>query len=279
MDPVSVGIGKAAEGAIEGLSKAAGELLIRAFGPPADVVGEYLRRKTDYRLNNAERIAEVANQKALKQGRTGTVPPRLSYVMLEDGTYSDDELMAEYLGGVLAAGRTPSGKDDRGVTWTKLITSMSVLQLRTHFILYREWAFALRGFDKNLGQDSGRRRAQMYVDLEDLIPVLQEVAPEAEVNSILSHVISGLQRWGLIEGDYQYGPVAEIRPTGSVPADLPFSLVARLNPSPNGMELYGWACGLPGLAPTDFIAAPELVSIEVDIPRPKVVLADLSLPE
>jgi hypothetical protein len=247
-------------------------LALKMFGPPADEIGEFLRRKAHYRLNNAERIAERAQKKT--RGKDGKVPPRLSYVLLEDGTYSDDELMAEYLGGVLAAGRTPTGQDDRGVTWTKIITSMSVLQLRAHFVLYREWAYALHRRETKWQLEMTRRRAQMYVDMDSLLPILLEVSPGGDVNGKLAHTFSGLYRTGMFES-YEYGEVSNMRPTGSIPAEIPFQRAARLTPSIDGMELYGWACGLPGVAPNIFSTTPELVSIEVDVARPKVYFADL----
>ncbi|AGB24540.1 hypothetical protein Mycsm_04292 [Mycobacterium sp. JS623] len=265
IDPVTAAAGKAIQSATEGLSKAAGELLVRVFGRAADQIGLYLEQKAYYRFNNAQRIAEKAQRKAEKLGREdGIVAPRLAYTMLEDGTYSDDELMAEYLGGVLAAGRTPAGKDDRGVTWTKVITTMSALQIRAHFILYREWAIALHGSGFSLNMDDGRNRAVMYVDLSDFVSLLLETDPDVDAESALTHVLSNLHRLNLIEGAYRYGS------PGPGGGDRP---VFEARPSLAGMELYGWACGLSGVTPSQFITAPELVQVEeIEVARPRAVL-------
>ena len=124
--PEPTSIAKAADAVAEESGKVFSTLMIKMLGPSADEIGEALRRWTSYRVRNVKRIAAVADRRA--QGREGVVPPRLAHTVLEEGSYCDDELMAEYLGGVLAGGRTPSGRDDRAVTWSKLITSMSTLQ-------------------------------------------------------------------------------------------------------------------------------------------------------
>ncbi len=87
-----------------------------------------------------EMIAEKASAKAIEDGRGGTVHLRVAYSILEDGSLCDDELMAKYLGGVLAGSRSPNGRADRAITWCRCIGSMSWLQARAHFLPYREWA-------------------------------------------------------------------------------------------------------------------------------------------
>src|SRR4051794_14534377 len=77
----------------------------KVLGPSAEHLGEILNeRLTEFRARNIGRVIEAADRKG---GRDGTVPPRVAHRLLEDGSYCDDELMAEYLGGVLAGSRTP----------------------------------------------------------------------------------------------------------------------------------------------------------------------------
>jgi len=68
--------------------------------------------------------------------------------------------MAEYLGGVLAASRSRGGRDDRAIAWSNLVTSLSSVQVRAHFLLYREWAALLRG------------RSRVDTDTRSVIPNL-----------------------------------------------------------------------------------------------------------
>lgn len=264
-------VAKAVQSAADEGGKAAGGLVTRVFGPAADEIGAALRRYTAYRVGNVERIAEAADRKS--GGREGVVPPRLAHSLLEDGSWCDDELMAEYLGGVLASGRTPTGRDDRGVTWTKLITSMSSIQIRAHFILYREWAKAFRG-STNSDLPSDPSLATMYIDLLALIAALLEGHPDVEPDTVIDHVIGGLARLNLIGPTWMTGRTAKLG--SDTPPDLPFSHAARLRPTHAGLELFGWACGRPGHGFVEFMASPEAIEFDTTIPRPAVALPKLS---
>ncbi|MCV7299447.1 hypothetical protein H7J93_07340 [Mycobacterium barrassiae] len=270
----SIGAAKAIESVGKGVSEATGNVLTRMFGPAGDEIGEYLRRNLHYRLNNAEKIAEKAERKLEKQARkNGTVAPRLAWTLLEEGTYSDDELMTDYLGGVLAAGITPSGRDDRGVSWSKMITSMSALQLRAHFIFYREWALALHGkTDIDLRTDDGITKAVMYVNDEELTPILAEVVPDLSQDAVVTDVLTGLLRFDLIGDGYLIGNPKEMdRP---FPEGLPFPEVFRVHPTITGLTLFGWGCGLADIHPLEFTRTTEFLDVDVPIARPSVFLPD-----
>lgn len=278
MDPI-IGAGvvaKAVDGAASEAGKAAGGLVQRAFGPAADQIGAALGQYTEYRMRNLNRIAEKAERKA--QGREGSVSPRVAYSVLEDGSFCDDELMAEYLGGVLAAGRTPSGRDDRAITWSKLITSMSALQLRTHFVLYREWAHALHG-NTELSLTTDRERALMYVNLDDLLAILAEVAPDVPTDAVVTDLVTGLFRFNLVsDTDYFLGSAEAMAERRPAEARSPFRNVFTVYPEITGLTLYGWACGLTGFDPALFSEREELLAENVDVARPAVLLPNLPSP-
>src|SRR5215471_14031340 len=170
-----------AERSREEAQAAATGLFIRMLGPAADEIGEALRRFTEFRLRNVGRVITKAADKA---GGTdhGIVNPRVAQVLLEEGSYCDDELIAEYLGGALAASRTPNGRDDRAVTWSGLVTSLSSLQVRAHFLVYREWAARLHGVpDLNLGLGAARHRAMADFEYGEFVRALvndSDVAPQ-----------------------------------------------------------------------------------------------------
>jgi hypothetical protein len=143
-DPISLAgtaLVKAASSAASSEPKQDTEKLIaRLLGPAIDEFGSALARSVAYRTRNFGRIAEKASVKAARDEGRGIVHPRVAYSILEDGSLCDDELMAEYLGGVLAGSRSPNGRDDRAITRCRCISGMSALQTRAHFLLYREWA-------------------------------------------------------------------------------------------------------------------------------------------
>jgi hypothetical protein len=237
--------------------------LIRVLGPSADAIGEALSRYTSYRVRNVGVIVERADAKSRDgSGTRKIVNPRVAHVLLEDGSYCDDELMAEYLGGVLAGSRTPHGRDDRAVAWSAMIISLSALQIRAHYLLYREWAARLHGIhDLNLGMSEDRSQATMDVELNEFLPVLIQDA-EVHAQAALGHSIPGLIRVGLLEHEYSMGP----RESAGRP-DSQFEHVVRVRPSVIGLELYGWAQGLPGLSPGEFSSEAVVFDLKEAIPR------------
>jgi hypothetical protein len=250
-DPIVTGAtSKSTEPTDEQAEAIAPSLLARVLGPSADAVGEDLRTYTEYRARNVARIVERADAKSRSRGAGTRVNPRVAHVLLADGSYCDDELMANYLGGVLAGSRTPDGLDDRAVAWSKVITSLSSLQIRAHYLLYREWAARLRVIAVyDLGVDAVRIQATMEVSSTEFAKLLVAES-DVEDNDAMSHAIGGLARVGLLDAKFLYN-----------------GELVRVIPSIMGLELYGWAQGLPGLSPRSFASKAELFDLEGAIPR------------
>jgi hypothetical protein len=254
------------EAGTEGV-KTASNLFQRMLGPAADEIGIALARKTAYRVGNLTRIVDGA---AKKPGgdRPGQVPPRVAHRLLEEGSFCDDYVMTDYLSGVLAASRTPSGRDDRAVSWSDTVTGLSASQVRAHYLLYREWSDHLNAaLDLNLGMSDGRQRAEMTVDLTAFAVALI-LDPATDLASALSHAVPGLVRQGLLEGDYGYGPAegGEAFPTGGL----------RVRPSVAGLELYGWAMGVSDMTPHSFPGRALPIELEPPIPRLPVAFYQLT---
>ena len=76
------------------------------------------------------------------------------------------------LGGVLASSRTESGRDDRGVTFLRLLQDLSVYQIRFHYIVYMT---VKRLFDEsalNVAVGSQARKCTVFIPAPDLIAAL-----------------------------------------------------------------------------------------------------------
>jgi hypothetical protein len=73
----------------------------------------------------------------------------------------DNEVLVEYLSGVLASSRTSDGQDDSGISWSSLLSTMSSVQIRAHFLLYREWAELLHEHGIDLTRDWARRNVSL----------------------------------------------------------------------------------------------------------------------
>ena len=235
-------------------------LLKRVLGPPADEFGEALRRSVAYRTRNFGKIVQRADAKAESSPSDGIVSERVAYVLLEEGSLCDDELMAEYLGGLLAGSRSPNGRDDRAVTWSRVITGLSSFQLRAHFLLYREWAARLKGMG-NLELNTNLERATTEFDLTEFEVALIQ-GSGLDVDGVMVHSIAGLVSASLLGDDYAFGESSNLRIGPSF-----FDRVLRVMPSFTGMELYGWAQGLPGIQPAEFQAKAVPFELENSIPR------------
>lgn len=274
MDPLISGalIKAATDAGSEGAKTTRG-LLTRALGPTADVFGQALAQYTELRLRNVGKIVGRSEKKARESGRSGIVHPRVAHRVLEEGSFCDDSVMADYLGGVLAGSRTPGGRDDRAVVWSTLVTGLSAAQIRLHYLLYREWAIRLHGrVGLNPGTTEGRFQALMYVDLDEIIDAVGAEDDDRNTFEVFNHAIVGLHRQGLIQEQYAHGKREPDSP------DSPYPLVLNVGPSAAGMELYGWAQGLPGLTPQTFLL--EALPFDVEPPLARLHTAMLPrLPE
>jgi len=65
---------------------------------------------------------------------------------------------------------------------------------------------SLAGRDINLGEQAVRRSHPMFMPFGDWIPAMDFSADEVtDLNGILSHVVAGLLREGLIEDEFRFG--------------------------------------------------------------------------
>jgi hypothetical protein len=112
------------------------DLMPRILGPTADYVGNGIRSYTEKGAANLLRIFKKTEEILGKNlDEPGQVSPKVLKNILDEGYFSEDELSAEYFGGVLASSRTNNSRDDRGAAFVKLISRLSAYQLRAHHIL------------------------------------------------------------------------------------------------------------------------------------------------
>lgn len=169
MDPVTGAVGAAASavGKADRVNKDG--LIARVFGPSADVLGEALAQMTSARVENMSRINEAADRKLPPDAGTGAVPMKVIGRLVEEGTYCDDTVAVDYLGGVLASSRQSSDRDDRGAKWASVIAGLSSYELRLHYLCYaaaRQCFLAAGLTEVNVGHISEAR--SLLVRGEDL---------------------------------------------------------------------------------------------------------------
>jgi hypothetical protein len=233
MDPLSIVV---AGGAYFGLK----DLVPRILGPTADYLGAGMRSYSEKGAANLRRIFQNAGEKiGDRLNEPGQVAPKVLKDILEEGYVSEDELAAEYFGGVLASSRTTNARDDRGAAFVKLVSRLSVYQLRMHHVFYATVRKRHLGKTLNLYEQTVRKQQlKTFLSFEAVVGGL-DLSESENPNTLIPHIIHGLVREELIEDTFRYGGIDHVRkeiPDASAPGMV-------LTPSPLGIELYLWAYG------------------------------------
>lgn len=228
-----------------GLAIAVGvKLLNDVCGPTAKYVGGEIKSYTEIGVENLKRVFRNAAKHIQAQNKTeGQVPPRILKEILSEGYFCEDEVQAMYLGGVLASSKGPVSRDDRGISYCSLISSLSTYQLRTHFILYsalfRTKVYLIGGrsypFNAHAFSMIGKYGLTVLIRESDYQRGMQ-FSPAEDSSNIAKHSFVGLENKGLsargIQVCYPHKPKE---------GDVPFRF---FNPTLLGVELFLWGQGL-----------------------------------
>lgn len=223
--------------------------LQRLLGPSADEVAEALRRLTASRLRKVGRVIENANKKTIGDAEAaGAIPSRVALRVLDEATYSDDELIVEYLGGVLASSRTPAGRDDRGNTLTLLVARLSTYSLRSHYIFYAEFCRCLHKKTLNVYDANDLNvQAKMFVPYRTYQAAM-EFSQDEHPDAIGTSCLYGLKQEGLLSfvrgGAREYLQVQY--------PNIPEAGVI-VEPTVAGVELFLWALGFGQAQAREFL--------------------------
>jgi hypothetical protein len=101
-------------------------------------------------VKGRDKIVEVASKKVENPEDGKRVNIRAARDVLWNGAITDDEVCAEYFGGMLAAARSEDGKDDGVVHYVDTIKAMSSRQLELHYVIYKAWQTLLNQSGKSL---------------------------------------------------------------------------------------------------------------------------------
>lgn len=241
------------------------ETLGRLLGPTLDLYGEEFKQWNQELLNrrrlNVDRIFANAERKLGNRiYEDGTVSPRVLKEILDDGSYTEDALTAEYFGGVLASSRSGITRDDRGAAIAKLVGRLSVYELRTHFLVYRLAKEIFSG--KIQPAQFADHQALMHIFIpHDAYRAAMEFEEQEHFDAILSHALYGLSHEGLL-ADFTSGSIEELRQElYRVPAS---GIV--VTPSMRGVELYMWAHGLVHIGASEFFDPALTIVSDFQIP-------------
>lgn len=236
--------------AILGTALGGAKVIEKILGPTADYLGDGLRNWTERRVHN---VAGIFTNTESKLGdridEPGSIPPRVLKEILDEGSYCDDSLTAEYFGGVLASSRTRVSRDDRGVYWTSLVARLSTYQIRSHFLIYRAIYDRFRNTDFRFGPED-RRKLSILLPFPEYIRSMEFNQEEgSQFTSLLEHVFHGLQKEGLIENFY-FGPREFLKKNIGAALNPPGEGGIWVQPSNPGAELFLWSHGQGTLSPS-----------------------------
>lgn len=212
----------------------------KLLGPTADYLGQGLRDFTQKRVQTIGQIfANASSKLGQKIDAPGEVPPKVLKAVLDEGSFSNDALAVEYLGGILASSRSEDGRDDRGARMARVADSLSTYQLRTHYLIYItiRKLFANSGLPFNM---EGRPKMQIFIPYSGYLSAMDfSNAEQRQLGSLFSHIFFGLHGDNLLEGHWQYGE--KERMVTLFPEAAEGGIICQ--PSALGVELFLWAFG------------------------------------
>ena len=246
----------------DSVAKEAGGILTRLFGPSADVMGSHWADQL--REKNLNRLLKKTEKRAKKVEESGEDPgfanPRVASQVFESAQYADQEVVAEYLSGVLASSRDASGKDDAGVAWSNVVARLSSDQLRLHYAIYASIRPVVLS-------DPPEQASELHV--REIVMPTKPLYAACGFSSIesLDDAIDGLLREGLIGDGYRYGNPEyvweKVPPTKQI--SFPHDHAATFHLSIHGIRLLLWGTGA-GRLPVNAFVDPAVVLEPVDAP-------------
>jgi hypothetical protein len=235
------------------------EILTKLLGPTAEYLGTELESYAEKGLENLKRIfGKAIRRVGVKIEQEGQVPPRVLSKLLSEGYFCEDELSAEYFGGVLASSRSGVSRDDRGVTYLNLISSLSTYQIRTHYLVYTLFRQYYTGKDLHLGLGEDRFKMTLYIP-DSVYASAMDFAENEKLGLLTDHALHGLARNNLIQikcmGASEFISDSFRMEALVIPKIEEPGVV--LLPTIEGVQLFLWAHGL-GDKPYDFFLDPEM---------------------
>lgn len=230
------------------------DLLLKLLGPTFDYLGGSFKDITEKMCHNLGNIFSIAEKRlGDKINNTGKVPPKVLKDIIDNGCWCEDELQAEYFGGILASSRSDISRDDRGLYYSRIVNSLTTYQIRLHYLIYTELRELFIGTDHNIGDSAVRNQLELFIPLNTYIGTMEFSIDEApQLGSILQNSLWGLVNAGLIENTFRYGPMEYVQKY--YPAALDGGLLLR--PTALGAELFLWAYGY-GMSPMSSLFDPK----------------------
>ena len=226
----------------------------KILGPTADYLGGELQAFTQKRIESVGKIFSSAEKKlGDKIEVAGQVPPKVLKTIINEGSYTNDDLAIEYFGGVLASSRTEIGRDDRGARMVRILDNMSSYQIRAHYLVYSTISNLFKDKGEKLGTSQDRIKLQLFLPMAGFYQSMEFNLQEQRDPQLMSHIWHGLSNDGLIENHWMFGNKSDLK---SMFKDCPGAGIV-CQPSSVGAELYLWALGKADM-PIDYLLSSRI---------------------
>lgn len=236
MEPLSVDSLVAIAGAFGGA-----EMATKLLGPTLEYFGNGLKGFTEKRITNVKSILAKAAKRFPSEVKQPLVPtsPNLVKKIFDYGSYAEDELIQEYLAGLLISSRVGLENDDRSSVLANIIENMSVYQIRAHYLIYSLFRKKYLGTQVSLNIQANRANLQFYIPYSIFAKYVFPSEEERQLsNGLVDHAIYGLVRNYLLEQNLVIGSPQHISMELHTEAPNEHGIV--IQPSPFGIELFLW---------------------------------------
>lgn len=237
------------------------ELLVRLCGPAADYYGQQFLNWAERRSRKLEQISEIAIEKAGKKiDEPGSIPPRVLKEVVEEGTFTTEQIAAEYYGGVLASSRSGVSRDDRGTVYAKLISQMTSYQLRFHCFSYIMIKRLFDGTDVPMTDASKHQDLVLWLSFEDFYTAM-DIQPDEDFQVVFQDSILGCIRLKLL-GELTRASPDEVQMKEWWP-EAPGAGIG-IQPNSTGASLFMWAMGEGARSVNDYLKSEVKLEAAID---------------
>jgi hypothetical protein len=220
---------------------AAKPLLERLMGPSFEYAGRsmaaLLERYGNRNLNDVFRRA--ARKLGASDEPIGSVNPRVLRAVIEDASYTKDDVTAEYFAGLLASSAHGDSEDDRAMTFLSIVRSLTSSQIRFHRVAYSFFRVKYMSHEASLSDTASLPR--LFLSDDTLHDYGLPATPSGR-----SEIIAGLARETLLGRNFELFRYALLPRAGDGLAGVVVEATSL------GSQLFLWVHGQPDLAP-DFL--------------------------
>ncbi len=158
--------------------------LQKVFGPALTEIGEDLKKVY---AKGRDKLISAAYRKVRNPDDGKQANLRVTRDVLWNGAFTEDEVCAEYFGGVLASSRSEDGKDDGSIQFVDAIKSLSAKQLRLHYVIYNSLNKLLvaAGNPVNVGSSEEIHLKQVWFSSVELLHL--KLRLETDLNILHRH--------------------------------------------------------------------------------------------